>query len=109
MQISRTLPVAVAAVASLVGALPAAHAQQHPVFSLVDNRPLAHLQRRGGLYIEAGAPGMARYVHFGRPLPVWRLRAVEDGRKVAVPNAAVWLVAPLTAEQAKSNTVWVGL
>ncbi len=88
---------------------PAARAERHPVFSLVDNRPLAHLQRRGGLYIEAGSSGFARYVHFQRPLATWRLRSVEDKRKVAVALASARLEVPLTAAQAQAKVVYLGL
>ena len=28
------------------------------------------------LFIAAGAPGFAKYVHFSRPLATWRLRVV---------------------------------
>lgn len=85
-----------------------ARADHHPVYSLVDNRPLAHLQSRGGLYIEAGAPGMARYIHFSRPT-TWSLRATEEGRKVAVASARAKLEVPLTAAQAQAGVMWLGL
>ena len=96
--------------ALLVLSLPAvASAGGHPVYSLNDNRPLAHAQRRGGLYIEAGASGMARYVHFSRPLPTWKLRANHEGRRVALASAQATLEVPLTAPQAKSNVMYLGL
>ncbi|MSP61053.1 MAG: hypothetical protein EXR72_12055 [Myxococcales bacterium] len=95
--------------ASLLSLLATARAERHPVFSLVDNRPLAHTQRRGGLYIAAGGAGMARYVHFSRPLPTWRLRAVEEGRKVGLAMAAATLEVPLTPPQAAANAVHIGL
>ncbi len=73
----------------------------YPVFDLVANRPLAHVQRQGGLAIAAGAPGMARYVHFSRPTPTWRLNATEDGHKVALATTQAVLEVPLTTEQAR--------
>ncbi len=94
--------------AALCAAAPA-RAERHPVFSLVDNLPLGHLQRRGGLYIPAGAPGMAKYVRFGRPLTGWKLRAVEDGRRVALAQAQAQLEVPLTDAQARARVVYLGL
>jgi arylsulfatase A-like enzyme len=80
-----------------------------PVFDLVANRTLAHAQRAGGLAIAAGAPGFARYVHFSRPLPTWRLRTVEDGHKVALAQAQAWLEVPVTAAQARTPTLTLRL
>ena len=81
----------------------------HPVFDLVANRTLAHAQRGGALSIAAGAPGFARYVHFSRPLPTWRLRQVEDGKRVALAQTQAVLEVPLTAAQARGNTVTLRL
>lgn len=90
--------------------LPTARAQiRHAVFSLIDNRPLGHSQRRGGLVIEAGLPGMAKYVHFQRPLPLWKLQVVEDGRRVALAQAQAVLEVPLTQAQAAGNVVYLAL
>src|SRR5579883_1346668 len=86
-----------------------ARAERHPVFDLVANRPLAHLQRRGGLYVEAGAATMARYVHFSRPTPTFKLRLKEDGRPVALATAAATLELPLNAAQAATQTLYFGL
>jgi arylsulfatase A-like enzyme len=77
----------------------------HPVFDLVANRTLAHLQHQGGLLLQAGAPGFAKYVHFSRPTPTWKLRAVEDGRHVALAQTQAVLEVPLTAAQAKGTVV----
>lgn len=84
-------------------------ADRHAVFNLVDNRPLAHLQRRGGLYIDAGGAGFAKYVHFSRPIAVWKLRQTEDGKRVAVPMAAVSIEVPLTAAEAQGKVIHLGL
>src|SRR6185369_13700058 len=75
----------------------------HPVFDLAANRTLAHLQHQGGLFLPAGAPGFAKYVHFSRPLPTWKLRAVEDGKKVALAQTQAVLEVPLTAAQARAT------
>jgi arylsulfatase A-like enzyme len=77
-----------------------AWADGHPVFDLVANRTLAHVEQRGGLLLSAGAPGFAKYNHFGRPTPTWRLLAQEDGRPVALAQATARLHVPLTPEQA---------
>jgi arylsulfatase A-like enzyme len=87
--------------AVVAAALPAAARAAHPVFDLVANRTLAHGIRGGGLAIAAGSPGFARYVHFSRPLPTWKLRLVEDGKRVAVASTSSVLEVPLTAEQAR--------
>lgn len=104
----RFLVAAALAALALPGLAGTARADHHAVYSLVDNRPLAHLQRRGGLYVEAGSPGMARYVHFSRPT-TWSLRATEEGRKVAVASARAKLELPLTAAQAQAGVMWLGL
>src|SRR5687768_150720 len=81
----------------------------YPVFDLLANRTLAHLQRSGGLAILAGSPGFARYVHFSRPLPSWKLRLIEDGKKVAVAQTQAVLEVPLTAAQAQKGMMWLRL
>ena len=93
---------------SLLALSATAHAS-HSVFDLVANRTLAHEQRSGGLVIAAGSPGFARYVHFSRPLPTWKLRLVEDGKRVAVPSAQAVLEVPLLAEQAQANALTLHL
>ncbi len=81
----------------------------HAVFDLTANRTLAHLEQRSGLVIAAGAPGFARYQHFGRPSPTWRLRAEVDGKPVALAQASAKLDVPLTPAQAQSQTVFLSL
>jgi arylsulfatase A-like enzyme len=61
------------------------------------------------LSIAAGAPGFARYVHFSRPLPTWKLRQVEDGKRVALAQTQAVLEVPLTAAQAKGGTITLRL
>ncbi len=81
----------------------------HPVFDLFANRTLAHLEQRDGLLIVAGAPGFARYQHFGRPTAGWKLRAEVDGRRVALPQTSAKLGIPLTPAQAHNQNVWLSL
>ncbi|MCC6995155.1 MAG: sulfatase [Deltaproteobacteria bacterium] len=81
----------------------------HPVFDLVHNRPLSHQGVRGGLFVEAGTAGFAKYVHFGRPRLDWTLQQTEAGVGVARVKGAGALLVPLTAEQAASGVVAVRL
>ncbi len=75
--------------------LPSIAAGDHPVFDLVANRTLAHTTFAHGLYIAAGAPSFARYVHFSRPLSTWRMNATEDGKRVALATAQAQLEFPV--------------
>jgi len=78
---------------------------EHGVFSLVDNRLLAHAQYDGGLLIPAGSAGFAKYTRFRKAEVAWELRKERDGKKVAViagKSAAVRV--PLTTEQAAGDT-----
>lgn len=89
----------------LVGAGAAgAAAQTHTVFDLVANRPLAHEQVRGGLFIDAGAVGFPKYLRFGRPQP-WKLAQKDGALLVAGLKGGGKLLVPLTAEQAASGVV----
>src|SRR5262245_6364386 len=65
---------------------PAARGPEHEVFSLGDNRLLAHVQRGGGVVALAGSPGFAKYVHFARPKLTWQLNQRSDGRRVAIAD-----------------------
>jgi arylsulfatase A-like enzyme len=89
----------------LVCAARVAGASSHAVFDFVANRTLAHGVRGDGLMIAAGLPGFAKYVHFSRPVPTWRMRSVEDGKKVALAQTQAVLEVPLTAEQARGAVV----
>lgn len=80
-----------------------------PLFDLVANRTLAHGQAQGGLYIAAGTAGFAKYVHFSRPTPTWKLGKVHEGKKVALPSTQAVLEVPLTAAQAKATAVTLRL
>ena len=81
----------------------------HPVFDLVANRTLAHVERDGALSIAAGSPGFARYVHFSRPLPTWKLRQTEDGKRVALAQTQAVLEVPLERAQAEAGVVTLAL
>jgi arylsulfatase A-like enzyme len=81
----------------------------HPVFDLVANRTLAHVERDGALSVAAGSPGFARYVHFSRPLPTWKLRQSEDGKRVALAQTQAVLEVPLTAAEAHAGTLTLRL
>ncbi|MBK8481186.1 MAG: sulfatase [Proteobacteria bacterium] len=73
----------------------------HDVFSLADNRLLAHLIWQDGLAVLAGQPGIAKYLAFGRPWRTWTINARHEGHAVAVATRSTsWLVLPLSAEQA---------
>jgi arylsulfatase A-like enzyme len=76
----------------------------HPVFSLVDNRLLAHVDRRGGLVVPAGSAAFAKYLRFARPNQPWKLTQTVDGRRAAVLDKKARLELPLTAAQASSGT-----
>lgn len=81
----------------------------HPVFDLVANRTLAHAHRGAALSIAAGSAGFARYVHFSRPLPTWKLRQTEDGKRVALAMTQAVLEVPLVAAEAHGDTLTLRL
>lgn len=80
---------------------------EHPVFSLNDNRLLAHVQRGGGIVAIAGSAGFVKYVNFGKPKLSWKLGEKRDGKKVALSDNYSRIVLPVTAEQAKNPTLYV--
>jgi arylsulfatase A-like enzyme len=88
----------------------ASRGPEHPVYSLIDNRLSAHLQRGGGIVVPAGSAGMAKYVRFGNVMrnakKSWELRQTHDDAKVARitgKNATVFV--PLTAAQASRASI----
>jgi arylsulfatase A-like enzyme len=94
----------------MLGVAGLAHGEEsHAVFDLYANRTLAHLEQREGLVLAAGAPGFARYQHFGRPSPTWKLRAQVDGKRVALAQTSAKLDVPLTPAQAQTQSVWLQL
>lgn len=77
----------------------------HSVFSLKDNRLLAHLLRADGLLVPLGYPGVAKYLNFRRPWNPWVLDQRLDGRRVALADKTVtWVHFPLDEAQARSST-----
>lgn len=80
---------------------PRARGPSHDVFSLPDNRLLAHLIWQDGFALLAGHPGVAKYLAFGRPWRTWKVNVRAEGRPVALAiRSTSWLVVPLSAEQA---------
>lgn len=71
----------------------------HAVFSLVDNRLLAHLHRGGGFVAAAGSGAFVRYLRFGLTKHGWALRREVDGRRVAIASGRPFVEVPLAAEQ----------
>jgi arylsulfatase A-like enzyme len=93
-----------------LAAAPALAGPHHPVFSLLDNRLLAHLIRDRGLLLALGHPGAAKYVNFGRPWSTWKLNGKEEGRPVALAIRNVtWLRFPLTQGQAGAAVLSLSL
>ena len=83
----------------------APHVPGHPVYSFVDNRLSAHLQRGGGLVVPAGSAGFAKYIRIGNVMKgwkaIWELRQTEgDARVARMVGKAGSVYVPLTAEQA---------
>ncbi|MBI4508576.1 MAG: sulfatase [Deltaproteobacteria bacterium] len=74
---------------------------ERALFSLYDNRLLAHAQRGGGVVAVAGTPGFAKYLRFAKPKISWKLHENLDGHKVAVADMYAMLEVPLSDEQAK--------
>ncbi len=83
---------------------------ERSVYSLVDNRLSAHLERGGGLVVPAGSAGFAKYVRFGNTMNgakrTWELRQTQDNIKVAkITSKSGTVFVPLTAAQAGRNTL----
>jgi arylsulfatase A-like enzyme len=60
---------------------------ERAVYSLIDNRLAAHVERGGGLLLPAGSAGFAKYTRFGNTEKIkqktWELRAKEGDVAVA--------------------------
>jgi arylsulfatase A-like enzyme len=82
------------------GAKATAASPRHDVFSLVDNRLLAHAQRGGGILLPAGSGGFAKYLPLREAKPSWKLRQTADGARVSTAAGTAALRVPLTAAQA---------
>ncbi|MGE5184054.1 MAG: sulfatase [Acidobacteriota bacterium] len=88
----------------------AARGPEHAVYSLVDNRLSAHLDRGGGLLVNAGSAGFAKYVRIGNVMKgakkSWELRQSEGDIKVArITGKSGSVFVPLTGAQAGRTTV----
>ncbi len=84
----------------------------HPVYSLGDNRLSAHLTRHGGLVVPAGSAGFAKYQRFGNLMNgakrFWELRKAQDDIKVArIVNKTATMFVPVSADQAAAHTIRV--
>jgi arylsulfatase A-like enzyme len=76
---------------------------EHAVFSLVDNRLTAHLQRDGGLIVPAGSAGFVKYLRFRKHDLSFELRQTRDGRPVARMKGKTGAVlVPLSEAQASA-------
>jgi len=85
---------------------------EHPVYSLVDNRLSAHLERGGGLLVPAGSAGFAKYVRFGNPEKIkqktWELKAKQGEVAVAkLTGSSGRIDVPLTADMIAASIVRV--
>lgn len=83
---------------------------EHAVYSLVDNRLSAHLERAGALVVPAGSAGFAKYTRVGNLLKgakrSWELRQAEGDIKVArMTGKSGSVFVPLTGAQAARNVV----
>jgi arylsulfatase A-like enzyme len=83
---------------------------EHPVYSLVDNRLSAHLERGGGLVVPAGSAGFAKYVRFGNTEKIkqrtWELKQKEGEVAVGKLTGSSGRVdVPLTAEMIGGSPV----
>lgn len=88
----------------------AARGPEHPVYSLVDNRLSAHLTRGGGIVVDAGSAGFAKYTRLGNIMKgakkAWDLRQTEGDIKVArLTGKSGTVFLPLTAAEAGRPTV----
>jgi hypothetical protein len=89
----------------------AARAGEHVVYSLVDNRLSAHLRRGGGLFLDGGSAGFAKYTRIANQIASggkrpWELRQTEGDIKVArMTGKEATVYVPLTADQAKATVL----
>lgn len=89
----------------------AARGAEHAVYSLVDNRLAAHLHRGGGLLVDGGSGGFAKYTRFANQLSsgakrAWDLRQSEGDIKVArMTGKSATVFVPLTAAEVAHPTV----
>jgi arylsulfatase A-like enzyme len=87
----------------------AAPARAEPVFDLVDNRMLAHVERGGGIVALAGSPGFAKYLNFGKPNVPFKLGQSLDGKRVAIADMYTRVVLPLAGDQIPAKKLYLRL
>jgi arylsulfatase A-like enzyme len=80
-----------------------------PVFRFGPNVLLAHVQRGDGLWVDAGSAGFVKYLRFGLPELRWDLQQEREGVRVAVPERVASIEVPLTATQAASDSIYLGV
>jgi arylsulfatase A-like enzyme len=80
---------------------------EHEVYSLLDNRLYAHVERGGGLVVAPGGAGFAKYLTFGKPKIGFGERQRVDDRLVALADTYAPLGLPLTEEQAASRRLFL--
>ncbi|MEO8553250.1 MAG: sulfatase-like hydrolase/transferase, partial [Kofleriaceae bacterium] len=89
----------------------AARGAEHAVYSFVDNRIAAHLHRGGGLMVDGGSAGFAKYTRIPNQLTsngkrAWELRQSEGDVKVArMTGKSATVFVPLTAQEASRPTI----
>ena len=83
---------------------PPLHHTHQEVYSLLHNRLSAHLSDNGGLFLQAGSAGFAKYLRFRKNAVPWKLRQTLDGRKVAIMETVAGLYI-LLDEQGLSEKV----
>ncbi len=77
---------------------------EHAVYSLYDNRLAAHEQRGGGLLVNGGTAGFAKYMRFRFKGPEWKLTQTVNGERAATLGGSTGrLSVPLTAAQANGE------
>ena len=86
---------------------PMARRSEDRVFRLGPNLLLAHVERGGGLLVNAGSAGFLKYLRFGLPALRWSLRQERDGVRVAVPDRLAAVEVPVTAAQAAARVLYL--
>jgi arylsulfatase A-like enzyme len=104
---TKTAPVNVDGQSGAEQAKPREPKDEHPIFSLVDNRLLAHAHRGGALITMPGLPAFAKYMRVAKGR-TWKPNQTADDKRVGAPDTYASFELPLTAEQAKdANMLYV--
>jgi arylsulfatase A-like enzyme len=85
---------------------------EHALYSLVDNRLAAHIYRGGGLVLDGGSAGFAKYARFGNMLHTraraWAMRETDHDEKAArMTGKSAKLDVPLTTAELATSVVRV--